>query len=145
MDNGRKRRCGRWNDAYGVRDLSGILGKYKSAYDGTYHGRNHSVIYDCSKEEREKLQIAVCSICAGGISVSIIMKKVRGSLTVEAALIIPLWLALCILTVNSGVQLYLECLDTVEAVEAEKEIDIVRLFYICNGIGDMIEDGDSLY
>lgn len=63
----------------------------------------------------------------------------------EAALIIPLWLALCILAVNSGVQLYLECLDTVEAVEAEKEIDIVRLFYIYNGIGDMIEDGDSLY
>lgn len=63
----------------------------------------------------------------------------------EAALIIPLWLALCILAVNSGVQLYLECLDTVEAVEAETEMDTVRLFYICNGIGDMIEDGDSLY
>lgn len=63
----------------------------------------------------------------------------------EAALIIPLWLVLCMLAVNSGVQLYLECLDTVEAVSSEKEIDAVRLFYISNGIGDMVENGDSLY
>lgn len=73
------------------------------------------------------------------------MKKVKGSLTVEAALIIPLWLALCILAVDSGVEMYMESLDTVEAVAAEEKFEAVRLFYICNGIGDMIEDGNSLY
>lgn len=73
------------------------------------------------------------------------MKKVRGSFTVEAALVIPLWLALCILAAASGVQLYLECRDTALEIEAEENMDAVRLFYICNGIGDIIEDGDSLY
>lgn len=73
------------------------------------------------------------------------MKKVRGSLTVEAALIIPLWLGLCILAVDCGVQMYLETLDTVAAIESEEDIDAVSLFYISNGIGDILEDGDSLY
>lgn len=73
------------------------------------------------------------------------MKKVKGSFTVEAALILPLWLALCVLAVDSGVHLYQETLDTVAAVEAEKDIDVIKLFYICNGIGDIIEDGDSIH
>lgn len=145
MANRRKRWCGRWADAHSYRDLSEILGKYKSAYGGTCYGRECGTFYDCSKEEREKLQIAICAVYVGGISVSIIMKKVRGSLTVEAALIIPLWLALCILAVDSGVQMYMECLDTVEAAATEEKLDAVRLFYICNGIGDMIENGNSLY
>lgn len=73
------------------------------------------------------------------------MKKVRGSLTVEAAMVIPLLLFLIVMAIDSGVQLYLECQDTIMALESEEEQNTIRLFYLYNGIGDMIENGDSLY
>lgn len=73
------------------------------------------------------------------------MKKVRGSLTVEAAIVIPLVLFLVVFAIDGGVELYLECHNTVMSLEAEEKVDTVRLFYVCNGIGDMIGDGDSIY
>ncbi len=73
------------------------------------------------------------------------MKKINGSLTVEAALMIPLLLFLIVIAIESGVEMYLECQHTVTALEAEEKPHTVRLFYLCNGIGDMIDDGDSLH
>ena len=73
------------------------------------------------------------------------MKKVRGSLTVEAALMIPLVLFLTVTAVRGGVELYQECRATVQALEAEQEIQIVRLLYLYEGIGDLTENGDTLY
>lgn len=73
------------------------------------------------------------------------MRKLRGSLTVEASLVLPLLLFLLATAINAGIALYSDCRDTVHAVEREETLDAVRLFYICNGVGDIIEDGDSLY
>lgn len=73
------------------------------------------------------------------------MKKIKGSLTVEAAIMIPLLLFLIVAAIDGGVELYLECRNTVTALEEEKTTDTVRLFYLCNAIGDMVEDGDSLH
>ncbi len=73
------------------------------------------------------------------------MKKVRGSLTVEAAVMIPLVLFLTVTAVRGGVELYQECRATVQELEAEQEIRIVRLLYLYEGIGDLTENGDTLY
>lgn len=73
------------------------------------------------------------------------MKKVKGSLTVEAAIMIPLLLFLIVTAINGGVELYLECQNMVTELESEEKTDAVRLFYLWNGIGDMIGDGDSIY
>lgn len=63
----------------------------------------------------------------------------------EAALVIPLWLAMCVLVVDVGVQLYQDSRKLVAELETMEEIDVIHLFYISNGIGDVIGDGASLY
>lgn len=73
------------------------------------------------------------------------MKKVKGSLTVEAAVIIPLLLFLIVAAIDGGVELYLECRNMATKLESEEKTDVVQLLYLCDGIGDMIEDGNSLY
>ena len=58
---------------------------------------------------------------------------------------IPLLLFLIVTAINGGVELYLECQNMVAELESEEKTDAVRLFYLWNGIGDMIGDGDSIY
>ncbi len=63
----------------------------------------------------------------------------------EAAIVIPLLLFLVLFVIDGGVEMYLECQNTVTALESEDKIDVVQLLYLCNGIGDIIGDGNSLY
>ncbi len=58
---------------------------------------------------------------------------------------IPLVLFLTVTAVRGGVELYQECRATVQELEAEQEIRIVRLLYLYEGIGDLTENGDTLY
>lgn len=73
------------------------------------------------------------------------MKKIRGSYTVEAALVVPLWLMLCLLTVNTGVQFYENCHTLTAEIADMEEIDAIHLFYISQGIGEILEDGDTVH
>lgn len=73
------------------------------------------------------------------------MRKVGGSLTVEAAIMIPLLLFVFAIAIESGMKMYMECQDTVLELESEEKIDVVQMFYIWNGIGELIGDGDTIY
>ena len=53
----------------------------------------------------------------------------RGSLTIEAALVVPLVLALFAFAMKSGIQMYTECRDTALAIGQEQEIDAVNIFH----------------
>lgn len=57
------------------------------------------------------------------------MKMIDGSLTIEAALILPLVLMLFVLAMNGGIQLYQECQNTAISIREEEEIDIINMFY----------------
>lgn len=74
----------------------------------------------------------------------ITMKKVSGSFTVEAAIIIPILLILMVVTIDLGVQMYVESENLLRQIESE-ELNIVKLFYLQSEIGDLIQDGDSIY
>ena len=62
------------------------------------------------------------------------MRKVDGSLTVEASLII-----------RGGVDLYLECRATVECLEQEPPLDAVGLFYLWKEAGEFTDHGNTVY
>ena len=145
MDKQGKCWCRRWHHVDGERNFSGILGEYSAVYDCAWDGKHDSLVSDCNKAKGEELQIAVSAFFACGVSVFADMRKVRGSLTVEAAIVIPRLLFLVVMARDGGVEMYLECRNTVMALEAEEKIDAVRLFYFCEGVGDIIGEGDSLY
>lgn len=70
---------------------------------------------------------------------------IKGSMTVEAALILPLLLFLFAMVMERGIEMYTECCNTAVSVYEEQEPDIVKSFYLWQRIGDITEDGDSLY
>lgn len=73
------------------------------------------------------------------------MRKIDGSLTVEAALIIPLLLFLIVIAIRGGVDLYLECRATVEYLEQEEPLDAVGLFYLWKEAGELADHGNTVY
>lgn len=73
------------------------------------------------------------------------MRKIDGSLTVEAALIIPLLLFLIVIAIRGGVDLYLECRATVECLEQEEPLDAVELFYLWKEAGELADHGNTVY
>lgn len=68
------------------------------------------------------------------------MRRVEGSLTVEAALILPLVLFLFVSIICTGIALYEEYGDAVVSVMEEEEWDAVKNFYIWNKIGEITGD-----
>lgn len=70
------------------------------------------------------------------------MKKVSGSLTIEAALIIPLVLMLFMLAMNEGIQLYQECRDTAVSIREEEEMGVINMFYNWKMLEDIVKDED---
>ncbi len=70
------------------------------------------------------------------------MTKVRGSLTIEAAIILPLVLLLFGAAMDGGIQMYTECRDTAVSIAEEKEIDTVKLFYRFKALGDITGNED---
>ena len=70
------------------------------------------------------------------------MKKVNGSLTVEAALILPMMFLVIGLAMDGGLQLYRECCKTVAAVSEEEDFEVVQLFYHWKAVEDLVKDGN---
>lgn len=73
------------------------------------------------------------------------MRVIKGSLTVEAALILPLLLFLFAMVLDCGIWMYTECCGTAVSIYEEQDLETVKTFYFWQRIGDMTEDGDSLY
>lgn len=73
------------------------------------------------------------------------MRKQKGSLTVEAALIVPLVLTVFALTVNAGISLYTECREMAAAAMAREDVDAAQLFYARERVKDIAKYGDSLH
>lgn len=71
-----------------------------------------------------------------------IKRKIQGSFSIEAAIIVPMLVFLFVITINCGIQMYTECRDMAIGIQKEEELDIVTLFYRYQRIGDMVEDGD---
>ena len=69
-------------------------------------------------------------------------KKIQGSFSIEAAIIVPMLVFLFAITINCGMEMYTECRDMAIEIQKEEELDIVTLFYRYHKIGDMVEDGD---
>ena len=63
----------------------------------------------------------------------------RGSLTIEAALVVPLVLALFAFAMKSGIQMYTECRDTALAIGQEQEIEAVKMFYRWQEAGELFK------
>lgn len=70
------------------------------------------------------------------------MKEVRGSLTIEAALMIPLALLLFMMAMNGGIQLYQECRDTAISISEEEKMDVINMFYNWKMLEDVGKDED---
>ena len=71
-----------------------------------------------------------------------IRSRVNGSFTIEAAVVVPMFLFLFVIVISCGVEMYTECRDMAVEIQQEKELDTVTLFYRYQMIGDMVEDGD---
>ena len=69
----------------------------------------------------------------------------RGSLTIEAALVVPLVLALFAFAMKSGIQMYTECRDTALAIGQEQEIEAVKMFYLWQEAGELFQNEDRVY
>lgn len=69
-------------------------------------------------------------------------KKIQGSFSIEAAIIVPMLVFLFAITINCGMEMYTECRDMAIEIQKEEELEIVTLFYRYQKIGDMVEDGD---
>ena len=70
------------------------------------------------------------------------VKKIEGSMTVEAALIIPLVLVMFAMTMTTGLQMYEECRETAVELGAGQDLNIIQKFYLWNELGEMWEHGD---
>lgn len=134
----------RRHDAGGQRNIFGILGKYGTSADSVTACGGRGALPDSCLQKETELPDAISAIFAGSLSAAAHMKnmKVQGSLTIEAALIIPLVLLVFGLAMSSGIILYTECRDTAAGIREEKEFDAVETFYRWQGIGDIIGDGD---
>ena len=69
-------------------------------------------------------------------------KIMDGSLTVEAALILPIVLLLFAFVMQAGISLYSECGDTALSVEKEGGPETIKIFYQWNRTGKGGEDED---
>lgn len=72
-------------------------------------------------------------------------RNVKGSMTVEAALILPLVFAMFGLAMVSGLRICEECKATAIRIREEQEPDIVKEFYIWKELGEKTGYGDTVY
>lgn len=70
------------------------------------------------------------------------MKTKEGSLTVEAAIIFPIVLALFTLTMQTGIELYQESRETAALIMEEGKTDTVKLFYRYKILGEWMANED---
>lgn len=68
------------------------------------------------------------------------MKKCQGSFTVEAAVIMPLFLFMMVAVVSIGVDLYQDTVSIVAEINDKKQIDAVSAMYHIDSVKKLISD-----
>ena len=121
------------------------MGESRVAFYSIATGGCDRTIFNGSKEKKEGLQSAIFTIFVGGISVSVNMRRVKASMTIEASLIVPLLLFLFSFAMQTGITMYEECIATAKEIQEEPDLDIVKTFYHWKKVGEWLEDASSLY
>ena len=67
------------------------------------------------------------------------MKTLKGSYTIEAAILVPFFLFIMAGTIQSGIQLYTQIREQDEA-SVIKDVWAVSDFYKCSTVGEWLED-----
>lgn len=68
------------------------------------------------------------------------MKKYKGSFTVEAAVIVPLFLLLFVAVISISVDLYQDTVSLVAEINSKKQIDVVSAMYHMDSVKKLISD-----
>lgn len=71
------------------------------------------------------------------------MVKVRGSLTVEAAMIVPLVLTVFMLAIRGGVTLYEETKELTIEIKQEESPEVLKHFYRWQMVEDLMDGEDK--
>lgn len=140
--NGRMYRNRRWCCTSGKRNFSGILAESGIIFDSAVFCGMCGIVFAGGKKKGEKVPFAIFALCGSGISDTAIMKTKEGSLTVEAAIIFPIVLALFTLTMQTGIELYQESRETAALIMEEGKTDTVKLFYRYKILGEWMANED---
>jgi hypothetical protein len=68
------------------------------------------------------------------------MLKLRGSLTIEASIIVPMVLAVFAMAMRGGINLYQETRDTAVTIAAKESPDILKRFYEWNMLEGLADE-----
>lgn len=66
----------------------------------------------------------------------------NGSFTVEASIYMPMLLLLYLFVMRGGMDLYLETTETAVQIQNQEQVDVKKLFYGKEDLGEMLEHGD---
>ena len=125
-------------------DLSWFYRKYRNAvYCIDLIGAD-SIISDRRKKKGTEVSDPILPVSIGRLSGDIAMKKIRcrGSFTIEAAVYMPFLLAIYLFVMQTGIQLYTETIDMAVEIQAEPEVDVLKLFYRIQGLEEVFGSGD---
>lgn len=70
------------------------------------------------------------------------MRRVKGSLTVEASLILPMMIIMFAIAMNTGIKMYQECIEGAAAIAEEEKFEIVKTFQNWDRLGDIGKNED---
>ena len=103
-----------------------------------------SIISDRRKKKGTEVSDPILPVSIGRLSGDIAMKKImcRGSFTIEAAVYMPFLLAIYLFVMQTGIQLYTETIDMAVEIQAEPEVDVLKLFYRIQGLEEVFGSGD---
>lgn len=130
-------RCG---DFYDDRVLSGILGESVSDDRRICCSRRGGAVSSGAEKENEKGANTNDTVCTRIICMDVVMKRCRGSFTVEAAVIMPLFLFMLVAVISISVDLYQETTSLVAEINNKEQIDITSAMYHIDSVKKLISD-----
>lgn len=69
-------------------------------------------------------------------------KEWNGSVTVEASIYVPMVIILYLFVMRAGMDLYTETKETALQIQAEEQVDVQKLFYRKEDLGELLQHGD---
>lgn len=135
---------GGWHLIDGDRGVSGRYRKFGIVIYGITAGGVLVIGTDRGKEEKGERPDCLCPIFAGILSyhasavAAMKQMKAKGSLTVEAALVVPVVLFCILLILDQGLELYGEVVKTAQKQEMWEEFHPAEKFRKLEQIGELI-------
>lgn len=134
-------RNGRWIDGYGKWDFFRISKKCSVVDDSTGTVWTGSTVFNHNKKKGEKLPDTVFAFFICGVSGFALMKEIDASMTIEAAVILSLFLILFSAAIRTGIVMYQETKQYAEKIRNESEPDTVNKFYYMTQLDGYLGDG----